>query len=87
MLEKQIENLSSYIYVAHTTAKKIISRRGKNGTAVKCTKMKNVRAKHAKLLLSLLNMQIYNVLVAVVVKLLGGLRSYDGCCNENVTLK
>ena len=35
--------------------------------SVKRTKMEKVRAKRAKLLFSLLNMQIYDVLLAVVV--------------------
>ena len=54
-----IENLSS-TNVVHTTTKLV----GWTRTTVKCTKMKNA---HAKLLFSLLNMQICEVLVVAVV--------------------
>ena len=49
-LENKIEHLSSYAYVVHTTAKQVISRRRKNENVFKCQKMKNARAKRAKIL-------------------------------------
>jgi len=47
-LEHKIEHLSSYAHVVHTTAKQVISRRRKNENVFK---MKNARAKRAKILI------------------------------------
>ena len=49
-LGDKIEHLSSYAHVVHTTAKPVISRRGKNEKVFKMSKMKNARAKRAKLM-------------------------------------
>ena len=50
-LEDKIEHLSSYAHVVHTTAKQVISRRRKNeNVRAKCQKIKNARAKRAKIL-------------------------------------
>ena len=49
-LEDKIEHLSSYAHVIHITAKQVISRRRKNENVYKCKKMKNARAKGAKIL-------------------------------------
>ena len=46
----RIEHLSSYAHVVHTTAKQVISRRRRTRTSSKCQKMKNARAKRAKIL-------------------------------------
>jgi len=48
--EDKIEHLSSYAHVVHTTAKQVISRRRKNENVFKCERMKNARAKRAKML-------------------------------------
>ena len=51
--EDKIEHLSSYAHVVYTTAKQVISRRRKNENVYKCQKMKNARAKRAKILFSI----------------------------------
>ena len=49
--EDKIEHLSSYANVVQTTAKQVILRRRKNeNVREKCQKMKNARAKRAKML-------------------------------------
>ena len=48
--EYKFEHLSSYALVVHTTAKQVISRRGRTRMSVKYAKMKYARAKRAKLL-------------------------------------
>ena len=48
--EDKIEHFSSYAHVVHTTAKQVISRRRKNENVSKMSKMKNARAKRAKIL-------------------------------------
>ena len=48
--EDKIEHLSSYAHVVHATAKQLISRRRRTRTSAKCQKMKNARAKRAKIL-------------------------------------
>ena len=52
----KIETLSSSANVLHTTAKQVISCRGKNDNVCKMSKMKNARVKRAKLLFSLSNL-------------------------------
>ena len=57
-LEYKIEHLSSYAQVVHTTTKQITSRRGKNENVCEMFKNESARAKRAKVLFSLSNMQI-----------------------------
>ena len=46
----EIEHLTSYAHVVHTTAKQVISRRRKNENVFKMSKDENGRAKSAKIL-------------------------------------
>ena len=48
--EDKIEHLSSYAHVVHTTAKQVIHVVERTRTSSKCQKMKNARAKRAKIL-------------------------------------
>ena len=48
--EDKIEHLSLYVHVVCTTAKQVISLRGKNENVCEMSKMKNARAKRAKVL-------------------------------------
>ena len=48
--QDKIEHLSSYAHVVHTTAKKVIHVIERMRTSSKCQKMKNARAKRAKIL-------------------------------------
>ena len=68
--EGKIEHLSSYAYIfVHTTAKQVISSHGKNENVRKMSKNEKCRfIKHAKVFFfALSNMQVCEVLVAVVV--------------------
>ena len=63
----KVEHLSSYAHIVHRTAKQVIFHVvERTRTSLKCQKMKNTRAKRAKIL-SLSNMQICGVFVVVVV--------------------
>ena len=64
-----MKHLSPSVSVVLTTgaAKKVLSRLGKNENNCEMKKIKNGRAKGAKLLFFIVNMQICDVLVAVVV--------------------
>ena len=64
-------------HVVHTTAKQVVSRRGKNENVCQMSKVKKLHVQSVQnYCFSLSNMQIYEVLVAVV-----------GNCNEKVALK
>ena len=56
--EHKIEHLSSCAQVVHATTKQVISRHQRTRTAMKCTNMKNARAKRANYCFTLSNMQI-----------------------------
>ena len=47
--QDKIEHLSSYAHVVHTTTKKVIHDIERTRTSSKCQKMKNARAKRAKI--------------------------------------
>ena len=47
-LENKIEHLSSYAHVVHTTAKQVISRRGKNENVYKMSKNEKCTCKECK---------------------------------------
>ena len=88
------EYLFSSARVAHAAAKQPISSREKheNGSGI-CINGKCVcKACKTTVFFLLLNMQISDILVCrhrpgCLSSLTGSLRSYDGCCDENDTLK
>ena len=57
----------NYAHVVHTTGKQIISRRVKNRNVFEISKVEKCMAKRKNYCFSLLNMQMCDVLVAVVV--------------------
>ena len=59
--------MSSYGHVVHTTANRSFHVVERTRMSAKCRKMKNARAKRAKLLVFVTNIQICDVLVAVLV--------------------
>ena len=64
----KIDHLSSHAHVVHTAAKQVIWRRGKNEKVCEMSKNEKCTCRACKtIVFSLSNMQIYNVLVAVVV--------------------
>ena len=58
--QDKIEHLSSYAHVVHTTAKRSFHVIERTRTSSKCQKMKNARAKRAKILFSIVKMKYAN---------------------------
>ena len=66
--DNKTEHMSSFGHVVHTTAKQVISRRGKNENVYEMCKNEKCTCKACKIIVFLLsNMQICDVQVAVVV--------------------